>query len=529
MSSPPRAPLGLAWVLLALCILVGLLYLPGLDLVDFHREEGRRVIPAREMLASGDFVVPTIWGEPYLSKPPGYFWLLALFFRLAGGVSEFAARSSSVLAVLLTSSGLALLAGRAWTPRAGWVAGAFYAIAFESVSKGRLAEIETTLALTVFVAVMGWALALRGVRWAAPVAGMAFGAALLCKGPAALIYVLAPPVALSFARRSPRFLLSSATLWTVGLGLGLAGLWLVALFRELEPSVVTAHWSSEVGGQGGGTLGLYLRERLKFVLGSLPALAPASLVVLLALRKPSLERVMSDELGSVALWSAAAGWCFFLLFPGTNVRYAQPCLPFLALVAARILEPVWTGAATDLAPRLARLASGMAIVGLAAAAASFVGLFRPLGEIHVDALGALLGAVLAAASLGALPGRRLPRRLVLALFVVPSLGSALVFSQSGRAESLRHAREPDALELTSRVPAGEPLHVAFWRDFNTLLYVDREVRFTPRWTALEGEAWVLVDAAELAAYRAQGAPRRLEVVQSRRYWDGENALVHLLP
>src|SRR5689334_562644 len=54
-----------------------LAYLPQLNARDLRHEEGRRAIPASEMLRSHDFIMPTIYGEPYLNKPPLYFWIAA--------------------------------------------------------------------------------------------------------------------------------------------------------------------------------------------------------------------------------------------------------------------------------------------------------------------------------------------------------------------------------------------------------------------------------------------------------------------
>src|SRR3954453_5399310 len=50
--------------------------------------EGFVAPAAREMIASGWVLVPTIDGQPWLEKPPLAFWLAAVAGRLAGEVTE---------------------------------------------------------------------------------------------------------------------------------------------------------------------------------------------------------------------------------------------------------------------------------------------------------------------------------------------------------------------------------------------------------------------------------------------------------
>ena len=56
-------------------------YLAALGSSELRSEEGHRVIPAVEMLESGDYLVPHIGGQPYLRKPPLINWLIAAFFQ----------------------------------------------------------------------------------------------------------------------------------------------------------------------------------------------------------------------------------------------------------------------------------------------------------------------------------------------------------------------------------------------------------------------------------------------------------------
>ncbi|MCP4923573.1 MAG: phospholipid carrier-dependent glycosyltransferase [bacterium] len=67
-----------------------------------NNNEGLYAEVAREMLASGDWIIPHLNGVPYIEKPPLLYWLLACSFSLFG-VSEFSAR------LVTTSAGFGLL------------------------------------------------------------------------------------------------------------------------------------------------------------------------------------------------------------------------------------------------------------------------------------------------------------------------------------------------------------------------------------------------------------------------------------
>ena len=75
-------------------------------------EEGRYVGVAWEMLASGNWVVPTLDTLPYFHKPPLFYWMTAAGLA-ALGLNEWAARIASMLAA--TGSAFALFVSvRQW-------------------------------------------------------------------------------------------------------------------------------------------------------------------------------------------------------------------------------------------------------------------------------------------------------------------------------------------------------------------------------------------------------------------------------
>ena len=165
-----------------LTALWALLFLPNHAVTEMQHEEGRRLLPARSMLESGDYVLPRIWGHPYLAKPPAQFWAIAAAGTLAGEVTPSTARIPSLLATLGTALlvygvGLRLLSRTAGI--LGAVGLLLTPIVFE---KGTLAEIEALFGFLLFGAglLLWFAVRRRNLAWIP--AGVVLGLATLTKG-----------------------------------------------------------------------------------------------------------------------------------------------------------------------------------------------------------------------------------------------------------------------------------------------------------------------------------------------------------
>ncbi|MEZ0608474.1 ArnT family glycosyltransferase [Fibrella sp. WM1] len=68
--------------------------------VDNRSDEARRGLVALEMVLSGNYIVPTLNGIPYLNKPPLYNWLIAGSFRLLGSFDSWALRLPMALSLV---------------------------------------------------------------------------------------------------------------------------------------------------------------------------------------------------------------------------------------------------------------------------------------------------------------------------------------------------------------------------------------------------------------------------------------------
>jgi 4-amino-4-deoxy-L-arabinose transferase-like glycosyltransferase len=72
-------------------------FLFNLDTIAFIGDEGIRSLVALEMKLSGDFIVPTLNGEPYYNKPPLYNWVIYLVSMMFGYFGEWPARVTTLV------------------------------------------------------------------------------------------------------------------------------------------------------------------------------------------------------------------------------------------------------------------------------------------------------------------------------------------------------------------------------------------------------------------------------------------------
>lgn len=188
----------LTTILVCLCIV-----LPWISVHDhplYPPDEGRYAATSRNMLDSGNWLVPTLYGEPHVTKPPLVYWLQAAGLR-ALGPTELAVRWPGLVAASLIML-LTLWFGRSVQdyersrqtdpssardgPSAGLMAMAILAVMPVFVVVARLAITDAVLGLFWFAAlVFGYRSVTR--HWSYSVLAwfcMALG--LLTKGPLAI-------------------------------------------------------------------------------------------------------------------------------------------------------------------------------------------------------------------------------------------------------------------------------------------------------------------------------------------------------
>ena len=101
---------------------VGLVLGLGIGQPEMYRNEGLRASLAAEAVRDGGWLVPRLYGEPHLTKPPGMAVLIALCSLPFGEVTPVSARLPSVLAGAAFLAFFSRTVGRRFGAGAGWLA-----------------------------------------------------------------------------------------------------------------------------------------------------------------------------------------------------------------------------------------------------------------------------------------------------------------------------------------------------------------------------------------------------------------------
>jgi 4-amino-4-deoxy-L-arabinose transferase-like glycosyltransferase len=159
----------------------------------YNPDEPRYAQVAREMLDTGNYIVPSLGAEQYSHKPPLLFWLIALSSRLYGEVNAAAARLPSALAALGVLLLTCLLGRKLYDPLSGFLAGLilFTGIGFFWIATR--AQIDMTLTFWITLAqylfYCGYT-SEKNKSWLYSLSFFSAGLSILTKGPVGLIIVL---------------------------------------------------------------------------------------------------------------------------------------------------------------------------------------------------------------------------------------------------------------------------------------------------------------------------------------------------
>lgn len=357
----PKRSLVLA-ILLAACATVAALAIRPITPPD----ETRYLTVAREMQASGDWLVPTVHGKPYADKPPVVFWTINAAWRVFGD-SDLVARCVPPCFALLCLVLVAWIARLAWPdrPHAAAHAPLILAGAMGWAFFGSLLMFDAPLTACVLGVIGAGILAVRTNRvlpWV--LAGALLGVGIVTKGPIVLLHSV-PPLLLAplWLTREER----GARAWAPHY-LGLLGAIAMGALLALSWALPAAHH----GGEAFGANLIWRQTAHRMVKAFAHARPPwwyAGLLPVLLLPWAlwagawrALVRVRAEMdfgLRACLTWVIPA-LIFLSLVSGKQAHYLLPILPAFALVTARLLGDAPEGRPRDVLPA----AAGLVVIGV---------------------------------------------------------------------------------------------------------------------------------------------------------------------
>lgn len=318
-------------LLLATALLGALVFFWGLgDIGLMSFNEARRAIPASGMFASGDWLLPRINGELYLSKPPLLYWLSTAAAHLFGSANEWAVRLPSALA----ASAMVVLSYRFVLRKFGAWPALFTAqilIANAGFAMfARRAEIEMLLAAlcsSALLAALHYTRGDGGRGWLR-LSYFLLGLAVLTKGPLALLFVTLPLLVDALYGHSTRKwdALRDVLGWAIFLVVGLS--WYAAVTWQLGPDIWAAIAQKDLLNKMQGATG---EPFYNYVLWLLTDFFPAGLLLFIApLATWRRWKLQGDRIA--LLIAVAVPLLVYTLFSDKHAKYLLPLYPFLAML-----------------------------------------------------------------------------------------------------------------------------------------------------------------------------------------------------
>src|SRR6266480_319087 len=238
--------------LLIVLLVWAAIYLPALGSLEIKGEEGRRILPAVQMLETGNYVVSKVGSESYVRKPPLINWLVAGSFKIFGQRNEWTARLPSVLCVLAVALVFIAVGRASLGPRGSTIAALIWLTNFGMIEKGRLIEIEAlyvSLFAIAFICWLSWWEAKRSpwLTWIVP--WIFLGLGWLAKGPLHLFFFYATVIAVLWAVRKVRSMWNLPHLIGLLIMISIFAAWAIP-FAQMTGGAHTAHvWSRQFSGR----------------------------------------------------------------------------------------------------------------------------------------------------------------------------------------------------------------------------------------------------------------------------------------
>src|SRR5213595_1093652 len=319
-------------------------YLPALGSLAIKGEEGRRILPAIQMLKTGDYVVPQVGGNPYFRKPPLVNWLVAASFAVSSVRNEWTARLPSALAVLAVAIAFVTVARASLGPTGSLIAALIWMTNIGMIEKGRLIEIEALYVSLCGLATIFWLSCWVQKRspwliWIPP--SIFLGLALLAKGPLHLIFFYGLVLAVLWQTKNWRLLVHPAHFAALAIMLAIFAAWAIPFLQSTTTQLAVHKWSAQFSGRLSAS-GFHFLSWIQNVPRSLVYFLPW-VILFPFVRFTKFQDVAQRRLARALTWGILGPLLVVNLVPGALPRYSMPAV----VPASWLLAMSYAGNALD--------------------------------------------------------------------------------------------------------------------------------------------------------------------------------------
>jgi 4-amino-4-deoxy-L-arabinose transferase-like glycosyltransferase len=423
----------------------------------FDPDEGRSAEVAREMLATGHWLVPTIGFDQFHDKPAFYYWMIASSMRLFGA-TDYAVRLPGVVAATLCVVATTVWAGRYLGRSTGLLSGLILATTLGFIGMSRIVLTDATFSWWIVAALLygsAWWMEGRTRGWPTWPFYLLLALATLTKGPAAPVLAALVLVPFAWRTRLPVALRRTRPLQGALILIVVAGTWYGAASLAAPEYVWNFLWNHNVRryAEGGGG---HSASVLTFCYLLPAAYLPWSLyfpTTVAGLVRSARRAPLTYPLLFCVIWVASVVG-FFSLSGSKLVTYVLPAFPPLAVLVADGLSGVVAHDADADIPAWVHLAilRALGAVSVAGAAALLVFLhgFAPTRlALAACPLVALVPLALAARSVTA--GRHSTALAAVAAFTLLNAG-LYYLAVAPALDGVYSFEEPAAMVRASKEP-----------------------------------------------------------------------------
>jgi 4-amino-4-deoxy-L-arabinose transferase-like glycosyltransferase len=327
------------WTTVIVAAIVFFWGLGSMDLLSLN--EGRRALAIQEMVSSGNWLLPHLNGELYLTKPPLLYWLSSSL-GFIWGVNEWTLRLPSALAAIAV---LIMVYRYALQQSGKWAALFAVQLLIANISfamRGRRGEIEmllTALCVGSLLSALQYIQSQSSKNWII-LSYFLLALALMTKGPLVILLVTLPLLIAAIYSKNPHIkaVLLSGRGWLIFLVVGLT--WYVIVSWQLGFDIWATIAKRDM-------LNKMQSESAKPILSYLAWIA-VDFMLLIGLFLVGVKEFFKQQFQQsrqlVLLAATILPLIIFSLFSNKHAKYLLPIYPLIAILLAIKLAAIFDAA-----------------------------------------------------------------------------------------------------------------------------------------------------------------------------------------